>query len=136
MEVNLNISMTRMSCKVATLGLIAFVMFITSCCQDKFITSSPSGNGLYEAKVEESSCGATSPFTSIVSIRSKKPRLGLNWLGNSEKTVYAVDRSASHMTVRWQENNLIITCAKCKSEAVLMRLSHYKDIVIIARETE
>ena len=90
----------------------------------------PSPDGRYVVIEKESNCGATDPFGTAISLRTRSPRLGIAWLGPSRR-VFLADVSMRNTHVEWLDNDhLKIVCTDCEKYGIAERVDGWRDIKI------
>jgi hypothetical protein len=108
----------------------AFLMLQGCGCTQTGYKELPSPDGRYVVIEKESNCGATDPFGTAISLRTRRPRLGIAWLGPS-KRVFLADVSMRNTRVEWLDNDhLKIVCTDCEKYGIAERVDGWRDIKI------
>ncbi len=90
-----------------------------------------SPDGQYVVIERETNCGATDPFGTAISVRSRQPRLGMAWLGFPSKRVFLADVSLRNTRVTWLDSrDLEIVCTNCEKYGVAERVEGWRDIKV------
>ncbi len=107
-------------------------MALTGCsCEQSGYTEMPSPDGRYMAIEKETNCGATDPFGTAISIRSRKGRLGIAWLGFPSERVFLADVSLRNTHVEWLDNHdLEIVCTDCEKYGVAEKVDAWRDVKV------
>ena len=114
--------MTRAMLFVLTICLL---LALSGCgCEQSDSKELPSPDGQYVVVEKETNCGATDPFGTA--IRTRKPRLGMAWLG-PRKRVFLADVSLRNTRVAWLDNrDLKIVCTDCEKHGVAERVEGHQ----------
>ena len=120
---------------IRTLSLAVTILLflgLAGCgCQQTGYKELPSPDGQYVVLERETNCGATDPFGTSISIRSRQPRLGMAWLGFPSKRVFLADVSLRNTRVAWLDNrDLEIVCTDCEKYGVAERVESWLDIKV------
>jgi len=102
-------------------------------CQQTGYKELLSPKGDYVAVERETDCGATEPYRTAISVRTRQPRSGVRWLGFPTKRVFLADVVLTDTHVRWlDDHNLEITCndATCVKYGIVERVSAWRDLRI------
>jgi hypothetical protein len=100
-------------------------------CEQSSYKELPSPDGQYVVIEKETNCGATDPFGTAISIRSRQPRLGRAWLGFPSKRVFLADVSLRNTHVTWLDNrDLEIVCTDCEKYGVPDKTEGWRDIKV------
>jgi hypothetical protein len=120
--------MTRALLSVVT---ILLVFGLNGCgCEQTGYKELPSPDGRYVVVERESNCGATDPFGTAISLRTRNSRLGISWLG-PRKRVFLADVSLHNTSVEWLDNgHLNIACTDCEKYGIAERVEGWRDVKI------
>jgi hypothetical protein len=100
-------------------------------CQQSAYQEEFSPDGQYVAIEKETNCGATDPFGTEISIRSRQPRLGLALLGYPSKRVFLADVSLRDTHVSWLDSrHLAIVCTGCEKYGIAERVEAWGDVKV------
>jgi hypothetical protein len=115
---------------VVPVTILMFLALNGCSCEQTGYKELPSPDGRYVAIEKETNCGATDPFGTAISLRTRKPRLGIAWLGPSER-VFLADVSLRRIRVEWLDNDhLKIVCTDCEKYGIAERVDGWRDIKI------
>jgi len=99
-------------------------------CEETSYKELPSPDGRYVVIEKESNCGATDPFGTAISLRTRRPRLWVAWLGPSRR-VFLANVSMRNTRVEWLDNDhLKIVCTGCEKYGIAERVDGWRDIKI------
>lgn len=109
---------------------ILLLLALVGCgCEQSDYRELPSPDGQYVVIEKETNCGATDPFGTAISVRSRQPRLGVRWFRFPSKRVFLADVSLRNTRVAWLDNrNLEIVCTDCEKYGVAERVEEWRDI--------
>jgi hypothetical protein len=114
------------------LAAIALTVFwFNGCgCEQTGYKEIPSPDGRYMVMERETNCGATDPFGTAISIRTRNPRLGISWLGPT-KRVFLADVGLDSTSVEWLDNGrLKIVCSHCEKYGISEQVEEWRDVKI------
>jgi hypothetical protein len=98
-------------------------------CEQSAYHEVPSPDGQYVVVEKETNCGATDPFGTAISIRSRQPRLGMSWLGYPSKRVFLADVSLRKTRVTWlNARDLEIVCTDREKYGIAERVNGWRDV--------
>ncbi len=121
--------MSRALLLAATIAL--FLTLVGCGCSQSSYREEPSPDRQYLAVESETNCGATDPFGTEISVRSRQPRLGVSWLGYPNKRVFLANVSLSKTSVRWLDNRYLeIICTDCEKYGVAEKIEAWRDIKV------
>ena len=116
-------------CVVIVLALVA-----SGCsgCQQSGYKELSSPDGRYVLIERELNCSALDPYEMTLSLQSRRPRLGVTWLGFPNKEVFAADvRISPNTQIRWLDNsNLEVSCTGCEKYGIATRVEEWRDLKI------
>lgn len=120
--------MTRALLSVVT---ILMLFALSGCgCEQTGYKELLSPDGRYVVIERETNCGATDPFGTAISLRTRNPRLGIAWLGPS-KRVFLADVGLRNTSVEWLDNDhLKIACTDCEKYGITERVEGWRDVKI------
>ena len=91
-----------------------------------------SPDGRYVLIERELNCSALDPYRVTLSIQSRRPRLGVAWLGFPNKEVFGASVPLRPNTqIRWLDNhNVEVVCVGCEKYGVSTRVEEWEDVKI------
>ena len=108
-----------------------FVVVCAGCCQQSDYKELRSPDNRYVVIEKEDNCGATDPFGTEISIRSRRPRLGIRWLGFSSRRIFLADVRLGNTRVRWlDDQNIEVACTDCERYGIAERVNEWRGIRI------
>ena len=135
MSVNITRSWVKTAALVLALfilgGALLFTFVIRGLCSSTVQTAEYSPGAKYIARLEQSDCGAVTPFDTDVVVLETEPRLGMRIFGHSKNNVYTFVGASSHVKLHWEDSStLMIQCEGCKATAVHIWKTRWKGISI------
>jgi hypothetical protein len=102
---------------------------LAGCCDQTGYKEFRSPDGKHVVIERETNCGATDPFGTAISIRSREPRFGITSLGFPNKRVFLADVGLRNTRVRWLDNRSVeIACTDCERHGVAERVEQWRDV--------
>ncbi|HKW03244.1 MAG TPA: hypothetical protein VJN96_25685 [Vicinamibacterales bacterium] len=104
----------------------------TACgCQQTAYKELASPNGGYVAVQRETNCGATDPFGTEISIRSREPRAGIALFGFATRRVFLADVALSRTRVTWLDTRTLeIVCTDCEKYGVAEMVATWREVTV------
>ena len=105
--------------------LLSFALMTLSCspCEDTPRLSVPSPDQRIVATFYERGCGATTDFTSMVNVQSKKRKF------NGDEAIIFIVKGRYDISIEWHTPTaLTIRCAACSRKNVFREVSAFGDI--------
>ena len=100
-------------------------LFLSPNCEDAIKREVRSPNGKYIATLYERDCGATTNFSTIVSLRASTDKF------NGENGRIFVAEGQFQVSLVWKDDmNLRIECSKCRSNDIFKQEMNWQDISI------
>ena len=110
---------------IVGLCAIALGLFLSFDCEDAIKTDVKSPDGKYAATLYERDCGATTDFSTIVSLRANGDDF------DGEKGRIFVVEGQPQVNLVWQASNAIrIECSQCQSKDIFKREVKWQDVNI------
>jgi hypothetical protein len=116
-------------------SFIAIVLISQSCksipsfdCNDEIKVESKSPEGKYTATLYERDCGATTDFSTIVSLRSSS-----NKFSGEEGRIFVI-KGRPQIKITWRESiSLQVECDDCRTENIFKQDTSWNEIAISYR---
>jgi hypothetical protein len=120
--------------RISWLCVIIPIFAASGCsgCQQSDYRELSSPDGRYALIERELNCGALDPYRVTLSVQSREPRLGVNWLGFSNKEVFAASvRISPNTQIRWVDDyNVEVSCTGCEKYGIATRAEEWRDVKI------